>query len=484
LIRNEKFPRFIILAGMTFSLLVVWVLFAVDLRSDRIQRKQINSKEIILRTRVLAERNESVIGRSEMILNAVIRWMKHHPEADPLHNREFLDLAGTYQRYNDFHLDIRLVDRAGKLHYLNGSPGKALADVSDREYFRVQKDRLTAGFHIAQTLKSRITGSWGIPISVPAEPNTGNIAVVFVSYELGPWLDLFRNSPSRDDQVFLVRSDGIILMNYPFNEKYIGKPVASVLKEWDIPRVFSGEGNLSPLKESGQSVAAFSANPRYSFAVLSVNTSEQSFRRKYKIRAGFLVLESSLIVINAGILLLLFRHILFSRLKMQELALTDGLTGLPNRRAFESQSRARLSRAERHTEDVCLLMIDIDHFKSVNDTFGHQAGDKVLVELARSMEETFRASDLLGRIGGEEFTVLLPETSIGQAGEIAERFRIIVGRTIFLPDGKPVSVSIGVADRKTSELLSSLSDRADKALYAAKRNGRNRVMISGRPPQA
>lgn len=468
---------------MTFSLLVIWVLFAVDFRSDQIQRKQINSKEIILRTRVLAERNESVIGRSEMILNAVIRWMKYHPEADPLHNREFLDLAGTYQHYNDFHLDIRLVDRAGKLYYLNSSPGKALADVSDREYFKIQTDPRTAGFHIAQTIKSRITGSWGIPISVPAEPNTGNIAVVFASYEMGPWLDLFRNSPSRDDQVFLIRSDGIILMNYPFNEKYIGKPAVSVLKEWNIPPVFSGEGNLSPLKESGQSVSAFSANSRYPFSVLSVNSADQGARRKYKVRAGFLVLVSSLIVINAGILLLLFRHILVSRLKMQELALTDGLTGLPNRRAFESQSQARLSRAERHPEDMCLLMIDIDHFKAVNDTFGHPVGDKVLVELARSMEETFRASDLLGRIGGEEFTVLLPETSINKAGDIAERFRVIVGCSIFLPDGKPVSVSIGVAERKSSESLSSLSNRADKALYAAKRNGRNRVVISGAPQQ-
>jgi diguanylate cyclase (GGDEF)-like protein len=164
--------------------------------------------------------------------------------------------------------------------------------------------------------------------------------------------------------------------------------------------------------------------------------------------------------------------------KLLRMAVTDELTGLFNRRYFMSRLNQEFERVKRYESIFTLIMLDIDYFKRVNDIYGHLAGDSVLRNCAEIMKTSLRLSDTLGRIGGEEFSILLPEAEIGYGIEIAERLRKKIGRSNLEFEGKKlrVTVSAGISDSDSNDLtVDAVLNRADMALYEAKEAGRNRV---------
>ncbi len=170
----------------------------------------------------------------------------------------------------------------------------------------------------------------------------------------------------------------------------------------------------------------------------------------------------------------------------RRLADTDGLTGLMNRRAFIEAMRREIPRCDRHLYPLSLLMIDVDHFKVVNDIHGHGAGDKVLCAVAAALRREVRACDLVARWGGEEFVVALTGTDGGGAHVAAERIRSAVEALFVRTDRGdlvPLTVSIGLSSRAAGEAFEVVVERTDRAMYAAKEMGRNRVEIAAtRPP--
>jgi diguanylate cyclase len=172
------------------------------------------------------------------------------------------------------------------------------------------------------------------------------------------------------------------------------------------------------------------------------------------------------------------RGLAISNLRLGLLARTDSLTNCLNRGAFTS--KVSLLLAERRSENRgALLMIDADNFKSINDLYGHNAGDEALTIIARSIRATLRAGDLVGRMGGEEFGVYLPNVDQHAAELIAERIRRAVNLATFTPDGRPrvLSVSIGGVVFEQSSSFPELFRIADQRLYGAKQTGRNRVTV-------
>lgn len=202
------------------------------------------------------------------------------------------------------------------------------------------------------------------------------------------------------------------------------------------------------------------------------------------------VFIGSIATLGMGCILFIFFYWLVGRIgkriernevKLHELATHDGLTGLYNHRTFYRILEDEIVRADRYTHSVSLLMLDIDHFKKVNDTYGHQVGDMILSGLSKRLQGRMRATDWVCRYGGEEITVILTETDISMAEKIAEDLRILIEEKPFdIDNGQSIriTVSIGISSYPAhAQEVPLLVSNADTALYKAKESGRNRVCV-------
>ncbi len=166
--------------------------------------------------------------------------------------------------------------------------------------------------------------------------------------------------------------------------------------------------------------------------------------------------------------------------KLKKLAITDGLTSLYNSRHFYNQLDLEIDRCNRYSHSLSLLLFDIDIFKEFNDSYGHLEGDKVLVRIGQVIRSCLRNMDTAYRYGGEEFTVLLPETNLNEAEIVAERVRTHVESETFMPaPGKiiRITISVGVTDYNNGEDIKKFVQRADQAMYLSKEKGRNKVSL-------
>lgn len=163
------------------------------------------------------------------------------------------------------------------------------------------------------------------------------------------------------------------------------------------------------------------------------------------------------------------------------MSVTDALTGLYNRRSFEENMEREFLRASRYKSDLSFAIIDIDFFKNINDTYGHACGDHILKEVAYIILQNFRKTDIVFRYGGEEFSVILTETPIGNAVIPLERLRKTIENNIFYYENNKIHLTVSIGayhlNAETNSAL-ELFNRADKALYKAKENGRNKVVAS------
>lgn len=161
--------------------------------------------------------------------------------------------------------------------------------------------------------------------------------------------------------------------------------------------------------------------------------------------------------------------------ELARLAFSDCLTGLPNRRALHCAAAREMARARRSRRPICVVLADIDYFKSINDDFGHAQGDAVLRAIAETLSAHIRVTDTVARWGGEEFALLLPETDLTAAGVVAEKCRLAV-QALAPQLPRSVSITLGVSEIHQSDSFEAALERADCALYAGKKRGRNRVV--------
>lgn len=216
----------------------------------------------------------------------------------------------------------------------------------------------------------------------------------------------------------------------------------------------------------GRAAFASIARPVSGYAMLHANYSSLA------------VLESMLTAFAVNICYLLLVSDRLQR-ALNRLATTDELTGLLNRRAFKESTEMELSRAQRREESTALLMMDLDNFKSINDRYGHNGGDRILQRFSKILQRMTRAGDITARLGGEEFCALLPSSNTEDAHYVAERIRLLMQQTQVKTDQglARTTVSIGLTMIRPGDSIEAGFRRADRALYAAKRAGRNCVYI-------
>ncbi|MGF6305884.1 diguanylate cyclase (GGDEF)-like protein [Bradyrhizobium sp. i1.8.4] len=379
---------------------------------------------------------------------------------------------------------IQVFDTKGNLTIDAASLDPRPENRSDEEYFTIQRDHPNTGLYVSRPMLHR--GAYAIVLSRRIVDDGGRfLGVVAGSIRFSYFHDLFgRLNLTPGDTITVLRNDRTIIMRTPFDLDVIGKNLAEQL-DWKAENLkaggaFSGKG---PVDDTPRLyVRRSSTGPLY---VVVGKPLEAVFNlwRTEAIRIGAIMAFLILFVLSAT--LVLAREIVRradAEDKLEELATTDALTGLKNRRKFDSEIEREWRRASRYGQPVALLMIDADHFKAYNDTYGHQAGDQVLVGIAICISDAVRrAGDCPARFGGEEFAVLLPNMTALEAFNLAETIRNKVEQWC---EGELITtVSVGAASMRptASQQWSDLIEAADKALYAAKANGRNQSVLATVP---
>jgi diguanylate cyclase (GGDEF)-like protein len=375
---------------------------------------------------------------------------------------------------------LQVFDAGGRLTIDASSLDPRPENRADEEYFRVHRDNPDSGLFISKPMLHR--SAYAIVLSRRITGEDGSfLGVVAGSIRFSYFHDLFgRLSLGPDDTITVLRRDRTIIMRRPFDLDIIGTNLAD-RASWNPANMNSGSyAGAGPVDPIPRLYVRHNGTGPLNVVVGKPLDSILSLWRTEALRISAIV--AALIVFVLGVTLFLAREIgrrAKAEDKLEELATTDALTGLTNRRKFDASIDAEWRRATRQKTPVALLMIDADHFKVYNDTFGHQAGDEVLIGIAICISDSVRRTgDCAARYGGEEFAVLLPAFSAEEALVVAETIRLKVEQW-----SEHTSVSIGVASLIPDVTLewSELIGAADKALYAAKAGGRNRCAVARAP---
>jgi diguanylate cyclase (GGDEF)-like protein len=398
----------------------------------------------------------------------------------PLRHLVLFDHAATASHFGA----IQVFDADGRLTTDASTLDPRPEDRSDEEYFMVHRDNPDVGLFVSRPMLHR--GAYAIVLSRRITNADGQfLGVVAGSIRFSYFHQLFeRLTLNPNDTITVFRNDWTIIMRRPFDLDVIG-------------RTLTNRPTLRPTEAQGvgffERTSAIDSIPRL---YVRREGSSSLFVVVGKPLADVFSLWQKEAWWIAGVMLALIAFVLGGTLflareisrrakaedKLEEMATTDALTGLKNRRKFDAVIDAEWRRAIRSEDSIALLMIDADHFKAYNDTFGHQAGDQVLVGIAICISDALRrAGDCAARYGGEEFAVLLPGLSGRDALEIAEAIRLKVQGWSDVETISTVSIGVAAAVPHTSMDWSVLVNSADKALYAAKAGGRNRCILATVP---
>ncbi|MBR0970225.1 MULTISPECIES: sensor domain-containing diguanylate cyclase [Bradyrhizobium] len=379
---------------------------------------------------------------------------------------------------------IQVFDAEGRLTVDASTLDPSPENRSEEDYFKVHRDNPEAGLFISRPMLFR--GAYSIVLSRRiGDADGGFMGVVAGSIRFSYFHELFeRLNLDPSDTITVLKRDRTIMMRRPFDLDVIGKNLAA-LQSWKADNLKAGgayEGQGPVDATPRLYVRSTGSGPLFVVAGKPLAAVFELWQKE-AVRIGAVVL--ALILFMLASTLVLAREIgrrAEAERKLEEMATTDALTGLRNRRKFDQVIDVEWRRAMRQKTPVALLMIDADHFKAYNDTFGHQAGDQVLVGIAICISDSVsRAGDCAARYGGEEFAVLLPNISATDAFKVAETIRVKVQG--WSDDQTSSTVSCGVA----SFVPASGTDwpilvaAADKALYAAKAGGRNQSVIATLP---
>jgi diguanylate cyclase (GGDEF)-like protein len=435
----------------------------------------------------LASGIDADIGRNVELFDLSLRAVASNmvaPEigqvSKPIRQLILFDHAASAQHFGA----IQVFDADGKLTIDASTMDPAPENRSDEEYFKVHRDRPDVGLFISRPMLHH--GAYAIVLSRRISDADGHFrGVAAGSIRFSYFHDLFgRLNLGPNDTITVLSRDGTVIMRTPFDLDVIGQNLGH------LPNI---QRALSEPSGSYSGVATPTHRPRLYVwrdgtrpLVVMVGKPWDDILRLWRIEAtriGAIML--ALIVFVLCVTLFLAREIgrrAIAEDKLEEMATTDALTGLKNRRKFDSAIDAEWRRAARHKTPLALLMIDADHFKAYNDTFGHQAGDEVLIGIAICITDAVRrAGDCAARYGGEEFAVLLPGLSSVEALGVAETIR----QNVLQWSGDPpiTSVSIGIASLTPDPAMdwAGLVMAADRALYAAKADGRNRSVLASIP---
>lgn len=463
-LRLERWTQVLIVVLASGALLVLWSAFLGSNAAERNRAIDAETLRLVRTVRLFAANLDHLLGESRLAFDLLKASVAAHPDLDPMDSAEFRALVGVVRQQGQGDLDIKAVDRRGRLVTFDQDTAGIL--VTDRDYLKGALASASDLF-LGEPIISRVSGHWVLVVSTPMAPDSGSLEALQVSLDYDTFDRLFLALTDAGEVVQVYRNDGVLLYQYPRSPDFW--PQASA--DWAAVRDAGTESGVL-----GAPLRAFQKGSEAGFWVIATRSlPEASWTGEtgFQVRTVWMgILTLAVLLVAAGLLVLQTR-LRQLRLTQEDLARIDPLTGLLNRRAFLERCTVERMRTDRSPGPLSLVLLDLDHFKDVNDTYGHQVGDQALRDFGAALVRTLRATDVLARMGGEEFAVLLPATDGPQALEITERLRVEV-EGIALPGGH-LTTSIGLAVWDRAETFDSWYHRADQALYRAKTEGRNRV---------
>ncbi len=457
----------------TLGIVLLVIIFALYLSADYSRNRNAENERLRLIATTSAARFESLVNNMLVTMRFLDQWIHDNPDRDPRMDPEFIRLVDIYRSQTGRRIDIRMVTDAGGIYYLPATSKEPRADISDREYYLESKKLRPDSLYFANPVESRVTGKWGIPITYRVRNNNFGIFLLLGAIEFEVLEEVLAPSEVLPEfSVGILRSDKTLIYRAPYDSLLVGTKFEA--------RARSGEVGIVDIynPERNRRLATYQALNDFTLGIV-ISESWPAVRNKWlaslSIKAA---VAAAMIVLYA---FLSFRMIAAQKRnndiqkKLQTAARYDTLTGLKNRGYFFERFGDELDRAQRYRVPLVFMILDIDHFKVLNDSCGHPEGDAVLKRIASIIDAGIRGSDISGRVGGEEFALILSDVDLAHAIAVAERIRERV--TTIRVAGWNASVSIGaVAWKGPEESLTDLYKRTDDALYRAKAEGRNRVI--------
>lgn len=500
---------FVVLVCVSLVSVEVWLTWRA--RTIQLQESEISAANL---AESVAQHAYDTIKEADTVLIGLVERLEREPgpqlDLDRIHRLLEFRVAELPQLHGLFVYD----ENGGWL--VNSQPVMLKnQNNSDREYFKFHRDHPDRGVHIGPPVRSKSTGEWIVTVSRRFNLPDGKFGgVVLATINMKYFVQFFeRFNIGRNGAILLALDNGIMLVRRPFNEKSLGRDISKLpLFGEYLPKAPTGTVTYTSGQDGVTRINSYRRLAQYPL-VVSAALSEDEILARW--RSDTFVNGSAAAILTLGIALLGFRLVKQIQLRiraetelvnarsslemlnkaLEKLAMQDGLTGLANRRQFDVSLNTEFSRAMRNASSLALIMIDVDHFKQYNDTYGHAAGDECLKAIGKAVRDTpRRTGDLAARYGGEELAVLLPGADVAGALLVAEKIRAAVEglRLTHIANGKGiVTISAGVhavVPQGSNGAAVDLVVAADKALYQAKANGRNRVCSAAPnaalPPQA
>lgn len=380
--------------------------------------------------------------------------------------------------------------------------GPTYAD--EREFFKVHRDSGKDVLFVGRPLKGKVSGKWSIHLSRPILNKGKFVGVVLVAVDPDYFVNFYQRAGlGQDGAARMIRDTGEVMARSSGQEKYIGR-VVKPSPYADPGAPLQGSFMRNAQVDGVERFSSYHRLPEFGVTVVIGPAVEERLAAVRLHQRQLLWFSMALTVLTLLVVYLLHRtmaqtarlqvvrdadhrqlkkqyqEILDLQERLQNQALQDPLTGLHNRRFLDAALPMELAKARRESCPVSFVMLDLDRFKCINDTYGHAFGDEVLTTVARILKKNARESDIICRYGGEEFVMVMPGMSGHQALERMEACRSAIEQTLILHDGVPVpvTISVGVASfPEQGEDAEDLLRSADDAMYKSKGDGRNRVTL-------
>ena len=425
----------------------------------------------------------------EIFLDGADHWCSKDPDLDPRFDEAFNRWVASFYKSTHQQIEIRLLDESGGVYFPLEKSAIPLANMAQSDFFIAAAGQKEDGIFVGVPFLTPALERLVIPVSFPLHVKPHGISVIAAVIRLKTFEELFEAARDKPNgSITLLRRDGTVMARSPRADSMIGQSIAGSSQVTHLINQQQRGTTVSVGAIDGRS-RLLSYELMQDYPLILVMTADMDDilfpSYEYAALAGLIALSLSLFMVALAIQALTqLRLVADTHHRLSAEASTDALTGVANRRNLLRFASTEILRAHRYKRPLSLLMLDLDRFKEVNDRYGHQWGDEVLKQTAVATQSILRSTDLLGRYGGEEFAVWMPETSVEEAGHVAERIREAIGK-ISLDTGNgeiTITVSIGVAGLLPEEPeVQSLINRADAALYSAKRAGRDRVVCFTAP---